>query len=144
MQAAAPVGTAVSCSGAAHDPITAGVHEQIWTFQRGEDELRITRSTEGTTFHLSVEGAGAPRTYAFAELRRLQQFQEDFEKLLLGTGWTFVRFFPDRRSGRERRHFSRLISDRRRWWTDGLPKNHAVEPAPDEPGQRRSRTRSRL
>ena len=95
------------------------MEEQIWTFVRGDELLHITRSPADGGTMLTISGDGAPRSYFFADPARLQQFQSDFEKFLLGTGWLFKSFHPDRRTGRERRHFSRLMSDRRRWWTDG-------------------------
>lgn len=98
----------------------SGVDEQIWSFSRNGELLEIKRTPADDGILLSVNGDGPPRTYFFPELERLEQFQADFEKFLLGTGWTFLSFTPERRSGRERRHFSRLLSDRRRWWTDGL------------------------
>ncbi len=94
--------------------------EQIWSFSRNGELLEIKRTPTDDGFLLSVTGDGPPRTYAFTELNRLEQFQADFEKFLLGTGWTFKAFSPDRRTGRERRHFSRLLSDRRRWWAVSL------------------------
>ena len=39
--------------------------------------------------------------------------------LLLKTGWSFNEFLPDRRSVADRRTWPRL-TERRRWWTDGL------------------------
>ena len=101
-------------------PITGLVEEQIWSFSRNGELLEIKRTPTTDGFLLGVNGDGPPRTYFFAELPRLEQFQADFEKFLLGTGWTFLGFSPERRTGRERRHFSRLLTDRRRWWTDGV------------------------
>jgi hypothetical protein len=101
-------------------PISTVVDEQIWTFSRNGEALEVTRAEAEDGFLLAVRGDGPPRTYFFADMTRLVQFQSDFEKFLLGTGWSFVGFAPDRRSGHERRHFSRLLTDRRRWWTDGL------------------------
>lgn len=98
----------------------SGVDEQIWSFSRNGELLEVKRTPSDDGVLLSVVGDGPPRTYFFPELPRLEQFQADFEKFLLGTGWTFLSFTPERRSGRERRHFSRLLTDRRRWWTDGL------------------------
>jgi hypothetical protein len=96
------------------------VDEQIWSFSRNGELLEIKRTPTTDGFLLGVNGDGPPRTYFFAELQRLEQFQADFEKFLLGTGWMFLAFSPERRMGNERRHFSRLLSDRRRWWTDGV------------------------
>ncbi len=109
--------------------------EQIWSFSRNGELLEIKRAPTDDGFLLSVTGDGPPRTYAFTELNRLEQFQADFEKFLLGTGWTFKAFSPDRRTGRERRHFSRLLSDRRRWWTDSLrPAVAATTATPTDSG----------
>lgn len=96
------------------------MEEQVWTFSRQGEvlEIRRTPTTDGCV--LGVNGDGPPRNYFFAEQEKLEQFQADFEKFLLGTGWTFLAFSPERRSGHERRHYSRLLSDRRRWWTDGV------------------------
>jgi hypothetical protein len=96
------------------------VDEYIWTFSRNDEHLEIRRAAAEDGFLLGIHGDGAPRTYFFAELGQLEGFQHDFEKFLLATGWSFLAFSPERRSGRERRHFSRLMNDRRRWWTDGV------------------------
>jgi len=114
------------------------VEEQTWTFGRGTEVLQITRAEAEGGYLLGVSGDGSARSYFFAELSRLQLFQADFEKFLLGTGWLFKSFSPDRRGGRDRRHFSRLMSDRRRWWTDGLTAESAT-PQPD--GERDQRER---
>ncbi|MGE3955216.1 MAG: hypothetical protein AB7H96_00745 [Vicinamibacterales bacterium] len=109
--------------------------------------LEIKRTPTEDGLLLGVTGDGPPRTYFFQDLARLEQFQADFEKFLLGTGWTFLGFSPDRRSGRERRHFSRLLSDRRRWWTDGIrrPTSDADDlDAGDERERRLKRIRRRL
>jgi hypothetical protein len=96
------------------------MEEQVWSFSRnGEQlEIRVAPTTDG--FLLGVDGDGHPRTYFFEEQDRLERFKADFEKFLLGTGWMFIAFSPERRGGRERRNFERLITDRRRWWTDGV------------------------
>ena len=80
--------------------------------------LEIRRTPTVTGF-CSASTATARPHLLFPELP-LEQFQADFEKFLLGTGWTFLAFSPERRTGRERRNFSRLLTDRRRWWTDGV------------------------
>jgi hypothetical protein len=104
------------------------VEEQIWNFSRAGQLLEIKRTPTTDGFLMGVNGDGAPRTYFFSELSTLEHFQSDFEKFLLGTGWTFLGFFPEKRSGRERRHFSRLLTDRRRWWTDGVRTPPGREP----------------
>lgn len=144
MQTGASLRSAASCSGDVHEPITSGVNdEQVWIFARGDERLCLRRTSDGQRCFLGVDGVGDPRAYEFPDIDALQRFQEDFEKLLLGTGWTFVSFSPDRRRGRERRHFSRLLTDRRRWWTDTVPRaDRSAHAEPREP-RRRSRSRSR-
>ena len=97
------------------------MEEQIWTFSREGTHLEIKRTPTEDGFLLGVTGDGPARSYFFDDLSKLERFQADFEKFLLGTGWAFLAFAPERRVGRERRHFSRLLTDRRRWWTDGVP-----------------------
>jgi hypothetical protein len=118
------------------------VDEQIWSFSRNEELLEVKRTATDEGFLLGVNGDGPPRTYFFAELSRLEQFQADFEKFLLGTGWTFLAYSPERRAGRERRNFSRLLSDRRRWWTDGVRAPLAKEEDARQRRLRRIRHRS--
>jgi hypothetical protein len=120
-------------------PIRSGVEEQVWSFSRNGELLEIKRSATPEGFMLGVNGDGPPRSYFFPELDRLEQFQADFEKFLLGTGWRFLGFLPDRRAGRERRHYSRLLSDRRRWWTDGV--RSTTENADEERERRLRRIR---
>ena len=114
--------------------------EQVWTFTRDGHALEIKRTQTEDGYLLGVSGDGPPRSYFFADLGKLAAFQADFEKFLLGTGWTFLGFSPERRAGHERRHFSRLLSDRRRWWTDGI--RPIAHPSHDD-YDRRSRNRRR-
>lgn len=100
-------------------PIPPMMEEQAWSFSRNDEQLEVRRSQTTDGFLLSVGGDDA-RTYFFEDEQQVVQFQADFEKFLLGTGWLLLGFSPERRAGRERRHFSRLLTDRRRWWTDGL------------------------
>lgn len=93
-----------------------------WTFSRGNDTLEITRQSLDDGIVLAIAGDGEPRSYFFRERDRLETFQKDMETLLLKTGWTFVSFSPDRRTGRDRRGWPRRSDDRRRWWTDGIGK----------------------
>jgi hypothetical protein len=111
-----------SCTSLFPIPLTAdseAVDEQIWTFTRDRQRLEIRRTPADEGILLGIHGDDPPRTTFFTDIDRLASFQHDFEAFLLATGWTFESFSPDRRRGRERRHFSRLLTDRRRWWTDG-------------------------
>jgi hypothetical protein len=117
------------------------VDEQIWTFTRNGQQLVIRRTpTEDGTL-LGIHGDGPPRTTFFHDPERLVSFQQDFEKFLLATGWTFTAFSPERRAGRERRHFSRLLTDRRRWWTDGAKTAEERERAIRQQEEQRRRRR---
>jgi hypothetical protein len=93
--------------------------ELVWTFERGGQRLEIRRLETDCGTRLTLISEGLPRTYRFDDPGRLPQFQKDMESLLLQTGWSFVSFSPDRRSGADRRSWPRL-NERRRWWTDGL------------------------
>ncbi len=117
------------------------MEEQIWTFSREGAHLEIKRTPTEDGFLLGVTGDGPPRSYFFDDLSKLERFQADFEKFLLGTGWAFLAYSPERRAGRERRHFSRLLTDRRRWWTDGVrtPFEHQLEERDRDGRERRLR-----
>ena len=97
-----------------------------WTFIRGdaaEEQLTMVRvggaddEPDGGV-HLVVTTNGTSRSFDFTDARAARRFQSDMEAMLLRTGWTFVGFAPERRTGRDRRGFPRL-NERRRWWTDG-------------------------
>jgi len=95
------------------------VEHTVWTFARGDELLRISRQPVEDGTMLVVAGDGAPRSYFFRDLTRLEIFQRDMETLLLKTGWSFRVYSPDRRGRRDRRGWPRPANDRRRWWTDG-------------------------
>lgn len=91
-----------------------------WTFARGADRVVLRRDETPDGVNLMVEGEGVPRVYPFADVVKLIKFQSDMEAFLLRTGWQFVAYSPERRSGGDRRDMPRLANDRRRWWTDGV------------------------
>jgi hypothetical protein len=94
--------------------------ETAWTFERHGERLVLHREETVNGVNLVVVSEnGVPRSYPFDSMDRLVAFQSDMESLLVRTGWSFVAFTPDRRSGRDRRGMPRE-SERRRWWTDGL------------------------
>jgi len=98
------------------------MEERIWLFARAAQRLELRRHETPDGLRLDVRGDGQERSHAFTDLAALARFQADMEAFLIRTGWTFVGFSPDRRTGRDRRHFPR-IAERRRWWTDGrLPR----------------------
>ena len=92
--------------------------DQTWAFTRNNEHLELTREGE-TAALLRVTGVGRPRTYRFDSPDERNRFQRDMEAMLLATGWAIVGFSPERRAGRDRRTWPRL-TERRRWWTDGV------------------------
>jgi hypothetical protein len=92
----------------------------VWTFRRRAEQLLLRREATPTGVNLVVVENGTTRSFGFSDAERLIAFQSDMEAFLIRTGWTFVAFSPDRRTGRDRRRMPR-ISERRRWWTDSRP-----------------------
>jgi hypothetical protein len=92
----------------------------VWTFRRRTEQLLLQREESPTGVNLVVVENGTMRSFAFKDIDRLIAFQSDMESFLIRTGWTFVAFAPDRRTGRDRRQMPRM-TERRRWWTDGRP-----------------------
>ena len=93
--------------------------DPTWIFQRGSQRLELRRSELEDGLQLTILGDGAPRAYHFDDLAAVVTFQSDMESFLMKTGWSFVEFQPERRTGTDRRKWPR-IDERRRWWTDGL------------------------
>jgi len=93
--------------------------EGAWTFRRRSEQLLLRREETPTGVNLLVIENGTCRSFSFTDLDRLVAFQSDMEAFLVRTGWTFSAFAPDRRRGRDRRQMPRM-TERRRWWTDGL------------------------
>jgi hypothetical protein len=92
----------------------------VWTFRRRSEQLLLRREQTPGGVNLVVVENGTPRSFGFTDLDRLVAFQTDMESFQVRTGWRFVAFTPERRSGRDRRQMPRL-TERRRWWTDGHP-----------------------
>lgn len=95
----------------------------LWTFGRQHERLSIGRRPDVCV--LVIVTPGEEREHRFADLSTLISFQADMETFLLKTGWTLLRFSPERRGGRDRRRFPRL-DERRRWWTDSLEMGKVV------------------
>jgi hypothetical protein len=92
-----------------------------WLFGRDSQTVKIERLGDGDDDLTLVITANddPPRRYAFPDLVALTRFQADMEEFLVTTGWSLIEFYPERRSGRDRRTFPR-IAERRRWWTDAM------------------------
>ena len=89
----------------------------LWTFARDKERISIGRRTVACAL-VVVRPDDERREYRFPDADALTRFQSDMEAFLLTSGWTLLKFGPERRLGRDRRRFPRL-EERRRWWTDG-------------------------
>jgi len=81
-------------------------------FARGGDYVRIQR-LEPTRLVVSSPAEEA-RQHDFDSIGALLDFQVDYEKQLIDSGWRLVEFSPERRSRRDRRKMPRFGEDRRR------------------------------
>lgn len=99
--------------------------DSVWTFGRREERVRLRREETTDGLLLIVDENGSPRSYFFSDANSLVAFQSDMEAFLVRTGWSLLEFTPDRRTGLDRRQFPRM-SERRRWWTDGLVRTQSV------------------
>ena len=95
--------------------------EGVWTFKKDRDSLSLERRGQGEAVVLVVRQPDSARELPFESPEALERFQDTMETFLLRTGWTLTSFSPERRTPLDRRTFPRLTSDRRRWWTDGIP-----------------------
>lgn len=88
----------------------------LWTF--GKEKARISFGRRADSCILVVvRGRDEVREHRFADTPSLRVFQADMEAFLRKTGWTLLKFYPERRlRERDRRRVPRL-EERRRWWT---------------------------
>jgi hypothetical protein len=89
----------------------------MWTFGRENERISIGRKADSSAV-VVISADESPRAYPFKDSTARDSFQADMEAFLLRTGWTLMKYSPERRLGRDRRGFPRL-RERRRWWTDG-------------------------
>jgi hypothetical protein len=111
-----------------------GVDDQTWAFTRNAENLEITRVDDLGGVVLRIKNTGRTRAYRFTDKDTLDRFQRDMETMLVGTGWSFVGFSPERRTGRDRRGWPR-ITERRRWWTDGVRRMTSAPSRSQTPSQ---------
>lgn len=87
----------------------------IWTFGKGKERISLGRRPKSPVL-VVVRGRNEVREYRFADESGLRVFQTDMEGFLRKTGWTLLKYYPERRRReRDRRRFPRL-EERRRWW----------------------------
>jgi hypothetical protein len=89
--------------------------DTVWTFGRGDELLQLRRVKTEEGFCLVEHDPGLPeRSFFFADLQPLARFEKELITHLQATGWTLAGFWPERRSGTERRrHSARSGPDRR-------------------------------
>ena len=85
----------------------------LWTFIRGNERIRIGRSSDSCDL-VVMTSPNEPKRYSFKDWQSLNSFQADLEALLMKTGWRLLEYSPERRRKQDRRGFPRL-QERRRW-----------------------------
>jgi hypothetical protein len=88
----------------------------IWTFVRDDELLQLRRVKRAEGFFVIERREGFPdRSFYFSDLTRLLIYEQELIAQLKETGWILVDFWPERRSGIERRrHNGRSGPDRRK------------------------------
>jgi hypothetical protein len=87
--------------------------EFTWVFARAGERIEIRRSADVRAAQLIVLGAEGSRTIDFESHPDLVAYQTQFEAHLIGSGWSFARFEPERRGRFDRRQRPRGDADRR-------------------------------
>jgi hypothetical protein len=89
----------------------------LWTFGKEKERITLGRGSESCEL-VVVRRRDRVSEYRFADVSTLRIFQSDMEAFLRRTGWTLLKYSPERRRRDvDRRRFPRL-QERRRWWTD--------------------------
>jgi hypothetical protein len=78
--------------------------DAIWTFSRNDELLQLRRvRTEEGRFVVERQDGFRDRAFLFADIAQLIQFENERIRSLTDSGWALVDFWPERRSGVERR-----------------------------------------
>jgi hypothetical protein len=88
----------------------------LWTFGKGKERISFG-SRPASCVLVVVRGRDQVRDYEFADVAALRVFQADMEGFLRKTGWTLLKFHPERRRREQDRRRVPRLEDRRRWWT---------------------------
>jgi hypothetical protein len=87
--------------------------EFTWVFALADRRIEIRRSADANATQLITLGAEGSRTMDFDTHAELVVYQAQFETHLLVSGWSFMRFEPERRGTFDRRKHTRGNADRR-------------------------------
>jgi hypothetical protein len=68
--------------------------EEVWTFARRDERLSLRRKRDALAGYVLIETQTGmmDRTYFFAELAALEQFQTDYHQTLIRAGWRLIEF----------------------------------------------------
>jgi hypothetical protein len=87
----------------------------IRTFARAEQRVLLLRLKRGQDLFVIERRERLPeRSFRFSDITTLIKFENELIEDLSDAGWSLIAFWPERRSGTERRHSGRNGPDRRR------------------------------
>ena len=100
----------------------------LWTFGKGRERISLGRQPESDVL-VVVRGRDQLREYRFTDASKLRVFQSDMEAFLRKTGWTLLKFHPERRRLDSDGRRPPQLQERRRWWTtdSSEPSDQPVE-----------------
>jgi hypothetical protein len=86
-----------------------GSVREAWLFTRGAQSVRIVRASGvDTRMMLHVHGPDAmANSHTFDDVITCMRYQADFERRLVGEGFSLERFVTERRTGLDRRTAAR-------------------------------------
>ena len=85
-----------------------------WIFSRGDHRIEVRRRDREDGADLIVSGEQGTDVHSFEQVEQLLTFETELERRLMLLGWQLADFFPDRRTGRQRRLQPRGPERRRR------------------------------
>ena len=74
-----------------------------WILSRGDHRIEIRRRDREDGADLIVSGEQGTDVHSFERVDQLLTFEQELERKLTLLGWRLADFFPDRRTGRQRR-----------------------------------------
>jgi|SRR6187551_307871 len=74
-----------------------------WVFSRGDHRIELRRRDREDGADLIVSGEQGTDVHSFDQVEQLLTFERELERGLTLLGWRLADFFPDRRTGRQRR-----------------------------------------
>jgi hypothetical protein len=84
-----------------------------WIFSRGEHQIELRRRDRDDGADLIVTGSLGVDIHCFGRIQQLLDFEAELEERLTLLGWSLTDYFPERRTGHERRLEPRTPERRR-------------------------------